>query len=211
MSAPFGSSIAHARPAIDSTTVFGPPGQNPLIPLAWGAARALRPLEKPIFKTPERPHGQKPGTVLSFSYRKPPSGAHASSERSPRSLLELNLRADLLQGGLDLLRLFLADAFLDRLRRAFDEVLGFLEAERRDRADFLDHFDFFIADGGEDDGELGLLLDGRRSGGGRSGGDGDRCGGRNAPLGFEEFCELGGFENRQGGQFVDDRFKIGHG
>src|SRR5271166_1698855 len=83
MSAPFGSSIAHARLAIDSTTVFGPPGQNPLIPLAWGAARALRPLEKPIFKTPERPQGQKPGTVLSFSYRKPraeptqaPSGAH---------------------------------------------------------------------------------------------------------------------------------------
>ena len=64
----------------------------------------------------------------------------------------------------------------------------------------------------EDDGELGLLLDRRGGGGagGRSGGDGDRGGGRDAPLGFEEFGELSGFENRQRGEFVDDLFQIGH-
>ena len=57
----------------------------------------------------------------------------------------------------------LDDAFLDGLRRAFDQVLGFLEAEPGDRADFLDHFDLLVAGGGEDDRELGLLLD-RRGG-----------------------------------------------
>ena len=52
---------------------------------------------------------------------------------------------------------------------------------------------------------------GRRSGGGgRSGGDGDGGGGRNAPLGFEELGELGGFENGQARQFVDDFFEISH-
>ena len=46
--------------------------------------------------------------------------------------------------------------------------------------------------------------------GGRSGGDRDRGGGRDAPLGFEEFGELGGFQNRQAREFVDDFFQIGH-
>ena len=52
--------------------------------------------------------------------------------------------------------------------RAFDQVLGFLEAQvRTDRADFLDHVDLLLAGAGEDDGELGLLLGGfgRRRGG----------------------------------------------
>ena len=64
----------------------------------------------------------------------------------------------------------------------------------------------------ENDGELGLLLD--RGGGGsaasRSGGDGDGGSGRDAPLGFQEFGEFGGFEDGQGRQFVDDFFEISH-
>src|SRR5271165_2684693 len=57
--------------------------------------------------------------------------------RAGRPLLELDLRPHLFQSGLDLLGLFLADAFLDRLRRAFDQVLRLLEAERGDGAHFL--------------------------------------------------------------------------
>src|SRR5208282_316104 len=136
----------------------------------------------------------------------------ASPAGPARSSLELDLRADLLQGGLDLLGLFLGDAFLDGLRRAFDEVLGLLQAERGDRADFLDDLDLLVADGGENDGELGLLLD-RGGGGGAgcgSGGDRNRGGGRDAPLDFEELGEISGFENGQGGELVDDLFEIGH-
>src|SRR5581483_928206 len=58
--------------------------------------------------------------------------------RQASGLLQLHLRASLLELGLDLVGFVLVDAFLDRLRRAFDEVLGFLQAETGDGADFLD-------------------------------------------------------------------------
>src|SRR5208337_2546549 len=172
---------------------------------ALSRLRPARGPKNPTSKTPERPLGEIARDRPLFSWLRARAGP-------ARSSLELNLRADLLQGGLDLLGLFLGDAFLDGLRRAFDEILGLLQAERGDRADFLDDLDLLFADGGEDDRELGLLL-GRGSGGragGGSGGDRNRSGGRDAPLGFEEFGELRGFENRQGGEFVDDLFQIGH-
>src|SRR5215467_5821042 len=56
---------------------------------------------------------------------------------APR-LLDLDLRADFLELLLDGRRLVLVHAFLDRLGRAFDEVLGFLEAKGGDLADHLD-------------------------------------------------------------------------
>src|SRR6185437_8360459 len=52
--------------------------------------------------------------------------------------LRVSLRASLLKLGLDLVSLFLVDAFLDVLRSALDEVLGFLQAKAGDGADFLD-------------------------------------------------------------------------
>src|SRR5689334_19049559 len=73
------------------------------------------------------------------------------------SLLELDLGPSLLQGSLDLLSFFLGHAFLDGLRRSFDQVLGFLQAERCDGAHFLDHFDLLVAHRRQDDAELGLL------------------------------------------------------
>ena len=88
-------------------------------------------------------------------------------------LLELNLGADLLEGSLDLGSFVLGDGFLDGLRSAFDEILGFLEAEARDRADFLDDFDLLVAGGGENDRELRLLFDdGGRASSRASNGDG---------------------------------------
>src|SRR5580658_4470796 len=59
--------------------------------------------------------------------------------------LELDLRAGLFEGGLDLLGFFLANAFFDGLGSAFDQVLGFFQAKSGDRADFLDDFDLLVA------------------------------------------------------------------
>src|SRR4051794_29135403 len=84
------------------------------------------------------------------------------------SLLELDGSAGILDLLLDLLGFVLADAFLDGLRRAFDQRLGFAEAEAGDRADFLDHVDLLATVAGENDVELGLLF-GSRSGGGGGG------------------------------------------
>src|SRR3546814_1282933 len=46
---------------------------------------------------------------------------------------------------------FLGEAFLERLGRAVDEILGLLEAQARRLANNLDHLDLLIARGLEDD------------------------------------------------------------
>ena len=65
----------------------------------------------------------------------------------------------------------------------------------------------------QDDGEFGLLFGsfGRSGGSATSGGDGDRSGGRDAPLFFEQLGELSSFQDRQGGQFFNQLFELGHG
>src|SRR5215204_3365289 len=159
------------------------------------------------------PGGNTPGTAgFVFPGR---DLTRPSTSRDPRiaSRPGMELKDVLLQFhlGADLLGLVLGDAFLDRLRCALDEVLRLLEAKPGDGADFLDHLDLLVADGGEDDGELGLLLDRRRGGARRAGGDGDGGRGRDAPLLLEQLCELGGFENGQRRKIVNDFGKIGHG
>src|SRR4051795_313056 len=87
--------------------------------------------------------------------------------------------AGALEGGLRLVRGVLVDLLEDRLGRAVDEVLGLLEAERRERADLLDDLDLLVADRVEDDVELVLLLGGRGVGAGTGTG---RGGGADPPL-----------------------------
>jgi hypothetical protein len=65
-------------------------------------------------------------------------------QRSIRSV-ELDGRAGVFQRFLDLVGLFLRDAFLDGLGGAVDQFLGFLEAEGRDLADRLDDLDLLVA------------------------------------------------------------------
>src|SRR6187551_3931045 len=91
-----------------------------------------------------------------------------------KRLLELHLGTGGLELLLDLFGFGLGGAFLDRLRRAFDEVLGFLEAQAGDGADFLDDADLVRTGLEEDDVELGLLFGGggRASSGSRASGDG---------------------------------------
>ena len=99
--------------------------------------------------------------VVSLSSRDRVSSFPGPDERTlsqPGHLLKLDDGSDFGELGLDGLGLFLGHAFLERLGGAVDEVLGFLEAEAGDFADDLDDVDLLVADGLQDDGELGLLL-----------------------------------------------------
>src|SRR5687768_4548279 len=111
---------------------------------------------------------------------------------------------------LDLFGLGLVDAFLDRLGGALDEGLGFGQAQRGDRADFLDHLDLLAAVTGQDDVELGLLLDGFGGSATTGGGNGDRGGGGNAPRLFEGLGEFGSFHDGQLRQVFYELGDIGH-
>jgi hypothetical protein len=57
------------------------------------------------------------------------------------NLLDVDLRAGVFKLLLDVFSFALGDAFLDSLRSSFDEILGFLQAETGDSADFLDDVD----------------------------------------------------------------------
>jgi hypothetical protein len=58
--------------------------------------------------------------------------AHGANRVAPAVLLDLDLGADLFELLLDRLGLVLRHPFLDRLGRALDEILGFLEAQAGD-------------------------------------------------------------------------------
>src|SRR6185369_12491448 len=133
--------------------------------------------------------------------------------KTERSLLELDGAAGILDLLLDLLGLFLVDAFLDGLRSAFDQRLRLAEAKAGDRADFLDHVDLLAAVAGENDVELGLLF-GSRSGSAAGGSsrarNRDRSRGRDAPLLFERLGEIRGLEDGQFGKLVDQLGDVSH-
>ena len=85
------------------------------------------------------------------------------------NLLDLDLCASFLEFGSDLLGLVLGDAFLEVLRSAIDEFLGFLQAQAGQSTDDLDDSDLVCAAFLQDDVELGLLFSGlSRSGSGSS-------------------------------------------
>src|SRR5262245_2511387 len=128
--------------------------------------------DSPEGRHPSRPSGQ-PSKPLFYAIRPPPNRHTATGRRYGRfrglltpqppatnsHLFEFHLGPGLLQLGLDLLRLFLVHAFLDRLGRALDQILGLLEAQPGERTDFLDHLDLLLAHRRQPYGELGLLLD----------------------------------------------------
>src|SRR5690606_36827377 len=104
-----------------------------------------------------------------------PSTGKSTLNKTPRTrLLDLRSGAGLFQLLLDRVRLGLRHAFLDLRGHAFDQVLGFLQAQARDLADDLDDADLVGAEAGHGDVELGLLLGGGSSGtSGVSSGHGD--------------------------------------
>src|SRR5438309_1511260 len=80
-----------------------------------------------------------------------------------RDLFNLDSGAGVLELFLDGRRFFLGHSFLNGLRSALHEILGFLQAQAGNLAHHLDHVDLLIPHGGEDNAEFGLLL-GRRLG-----------------------------------------------
>ena len=83
------------------------------------------------------------------------------AHRHSGNLLEFDSRALLFELLLELLGVGLFEAFLDGLGGAFDQVLGFLEAQAGRGADNLDDLNLLVARGLEDDVErclLGFLL-----------------------------------------------------
>src|SRR5216683_4782946 len=170
--------------------------------------------DSPESRHPSRPSGQpsrplvgaaRPTAESPSPYRRPADIGRFRGLLTPESvaltshLLEFDLGPGLFQLGLDLLRFVLAHAFLDRLGRTLDQILGLLEAQAGERAHLLDHLDLLVADGGKHGGELGLLFDWRGGGPAGSGGDGDRGRGRYAPLLLQQFRKV-----------VDDSLQISH-
>src|SRR5579875_425668 len=148
----------------------------------------------------------------------PLSGSRAAAREpafglnSPRSL-ELNLGAHLFERGLDLGRLLLGDAFLDRLRRALDQILGLLQAETGNGANLFDDLDLLLAGAGEHDRKLGLLFRRRRRAAGRGRGarrHRDRGSRRDSPFLFQHLGQVRRLEDGQAGQFVNDLLQVSH-
>src|SRR5260370_6785373 len=161
--------------------------------------------DSPEGRHPSRPSGQpsrplvdaaRPTAEPLSPYRRPPDIGRFRGLLTPESvaltshLLEFHLGPRPFQLGPDLLRLVLAHAFLDRLWRTLDQILGLLEAQAGERAHLLDHLDLLVADGGTHGGELGLLFDWRGGGPAGSGGAGDRRPGRYAPPLLQHFCQV---------------------
>src|SRR5690606_20070415 len=129
-----------------------------------------------------------------------------------KGLLQLDGAAGFLDLLLDLFGLGLVHAFLERLRRALDESLGFGQAQAGDGADFLDDLDLLATVAGEDDVEFVLFLGSSgftATTGGRAGnGHGGR--GADAPFFLERLGKLGGFHDGQLRQFFNKLGDIGH-
>ena len=84
-------------------------------------------------------------------------------------LLNLNLGAGFLKGGLESLGLCLGNLLLDRCGSAVNEILRFLQTQTELGLDNLDHVELGLTGGLQDDIELSLL--------GLSGGAGTGVGG----------------------------------
>src|SRR5262249_8412756 len=111
-------------------------------------------------------------------------------------LFQLDRRACGFELLLDLLGFVLVHAFLDRLRRALDQVLGLLQAEAGDRTYLFDHVDLLGTCGGQNDVEFGLLLGNFRRSCARAGSHhGHRSRGGDAPFLLEHLGEVCRFQH----------------
>src|ERR1700722_7045153 len=126
-------------------------------------------------------------------------------------LLDLDRGPCRLEGGLGLVGVVLVDLLEDRsrgLRRALDQVLGFLQPQAGQGPDFLDHLDLLVAGAGQDDVELRLLLldasSGVAAGGGCRRGYGNRCRGRHAEALLKILQQLAQLDHRELGDPIED-------
>ena len=127
-----------------------------------------------------------------------------SGQAAGRKLLNFDFRTGFFKDVLDFSRFFFANAFLNSLRRAFNEILGFFQAKTGDRANFLDHVDLVSAAILKNDRELGLFFSCSSSSRHRGSCHGGRS--TNAKLGLEFFYELSSLEQREIFQELDYLF-----
>jgi hypothetical protein len=126
-------------------------------------------------------------------------------------LLDVDLRAGVFKLLLDVFSFALGDAFLDSLRSSFDQILGFLQAETGDSADFLDDVDLVGAGFGRITSNSVFLFSGfSRSSSTASSSNGHRCSGGNAPLFFKHLGQLSSFQDGQVGKVFHDFGEISH-
>src|SRR5207247_11094989 len=157
-------------------------GYSGLAPEAWWLATTSRwrttmalhhSPTKPVLCSRIREHSEDPKG--GFRVRSPERARSASrfESRSSSRLLQFHLGAGVFQLLLGGLGVGLGNAFLDGLRSAVDQVLGFLQAQAGDFAHGLDDGHLVGAGFQQLHGELGLLFDGRSgstaTAGGRSG------------------------------------------
>src|SRR3954454_16698593 len=155
-----------------------------------------------------------------FSRRAGPHPARSrSAARASRGaqalLLDLDFGADVFELLLDRGGFVLRHAFLDRLGRAFNEILRFLQPEAGHFANDLDDVDLFGTDFGQRRGNSGLLFRRSRAAGRRAAArrhrHRHRRGRRDAELGFERLHELRQFENRDSLDVIDHLLLIQFG
>ena len=122
-------------------------------------------------------------------------------EKSPSSgdLLQLDLGAGRLELLLDFLGFGLGSVLLDGLRRAFDEILRFLEAKPvMARTSLMTPILFAPASLRTMVNSVCASAAGAGSGGATRGSGGDGSGGGNAPLAFEVFNQRGEIDEPTG-------------
>src|SRR5688572_30141578 len=127
---------------------------------------------------------------------------------NPHTSLDLRSGACFFQLLLDRVRVGLRHAFLDGRRNAFDQVLGFLEAQAGDFADDLDDANLVGAEAGHGHVELGLLFDDRSSSGSATASSSNSHGssGADAPLLFEALDQFNNVEHLQIREGIDQFF-----
>src|SRR5438552_7973038 len=145
------------------------PGRGPNLLYAVTSPRAARSAVPAARRTGpsrrQRPGARepsRPGSTISIFSAAPLGRRCALSKVVADHLPYFDSRTRIFKLLFNFCCFFFVDPLLDWLGRRLDEVLGLLEAELSDRAHFLDDVDFFLADRGQDNIELGLL--GRRFG-----------------------------------------------
>ena len=110
-------------------------------------------LEEPITQEPF----SRGSWVIGFNKAK--DGRRISlSHPAIARLLNVDLSAGVFELLLEVSSFSLGNSFLDRLRSAFNEVLGFLQAEAGDAANFLDDVDLVGASVNQDNVEFSLFF-----------------------------------------------------
>jgi aromatic ring-cleaving dioxygenase len=138
-----------------------------------------------------------------------PSAGASRHRETFRSLLELDGAAGFLDLLLDLLGFVLVDAFLDGLRSAFDQRLGFAEAEPVMARTSLMTL-IFLPPSPVRITSNSVCSSAAGPAAAAAAGDGNRSGGRNAPLLFEQPWRARRLRGRSVRQLVDELVDVSH-